>query len=84
AAVAPALRLASGAKDAVGLDLPGRAANLAGRVRVVRAGSPPPGTSVIVLDDVVTTGATALACGAALDAAGIMVTAVLALTSPAD
>ncbi len=81
-AVAPALSLASGAKDQVGLDRSERSANLAGRVRVVRAGAPPPGTPVVLLDDVLTTGATAEACITALRGAGLAVAAVLALTSP--
>ncbi|GDY31289.1 ComF family protein [Gandjariella thermophila] len=80
AAVAPALRLHRGARDSVGLTAAGRAANLAGRVRVVPAGAPRPGTPVVLVDDVVTTGATVRACAAALARAGLVVTAVLALT----
>jgi predicted amidophosphoribosyltransferase len=78
-AVAPALRLAGGARDAVGLDRAGRVANLAGRVQFVPIGRPPPGLSVVVLDDVVTTGATAAACAQTLAAQGITVHAVLTL-----
>jgi predicted amidophosphoribosyltransferase len=81
AAMAPALRLDAGVRDAVGLDRRQRVANLAGRVRVRQAGAPPPGTSVVLLDDVVTTGATAAACTWALTDAGMVVTAVLALTA---
>ncbi|OZM73804.1 amidophosphoribosyltransferase [Amycolatopsis antarctica] len=81
AAVAPALRLTAGARDAVGLAREQRAANLAGRLRLVPAGAPPGGTSVVLLDDVVTTGVTAAACTSALAAAGITVGAVLALTA---
>lgn len=78
-AVAPALELAGGARDAVGLDRAARAANLAGRLRFRRAGRPPPGLPVVVLDDVITTGATAAACVRALAAEGIEVAAVLTL-----
>ena len=80
AAVAPALRLRAGARDAVGLSRARRAANLDGRLRVVAAGLPPPGAPVVLLDDVVTTGVTAAACAAALAAAGVPVAAVLTLT----
>lgn len=80
AAVAPALELGAGARDAVGLSRVQREANLAGRVHTRRAGLPPPGTPVVLLDDVVTTGATAAACTRALREAGIAVTATLTLT----
>jgi predicted amidophosphoribosyltransferase len=78
-AVAPALELAGSARDAVGLGHAQRAANLAGRLRFRHAGRPPPGFPVVVLDDVVTTGATAAACTHALAAEGITVSAVLTL-----
>lgn len=81
AAVAPALRLGSGVRDAVGLDRAQRAANLAGRLAVDARGLPPPGTPVVLLDDVVTTGATAAACSGALATRNCQVTAVLALTA---
>lgn len=78
-AVAPALELAGSARDAVGLGHAQRAANLAGRLRFREAGRPPPGFPVVVLDDVVTTGATAAACVRVLAAEGIAVSAVLTL-----
>jgi predicted amidophosphoribosyltransferase len=82
ACVAPALRLARGARDSVGLDVSARAANLAGRVLVRPAGLPPAGTPVVLLDDVVTTGETAAACVHELQTAGgLTVSAVLALTA---
>jgi predicted amidophosphoribosyltransferase len=81
AAVAPALRLAAGVRDSVGLRAADRIANLAGRVLLRPQGVPPPGTPVVLLDDVVTTGATAAACVAELAEAGVGVTAVLALTA---
>ncbi|HEV2779146.1 MAG TPA: ComF family protein, partial [Actinophytocola sp.] len=81
AAVAPALRLDGRARDSVGLDARARAANLRGRLRHVMAGTPPPGQPVVLLDDVITTGATAAACTMVLRAAGVTVAATLALTA---
>ncbi|WP_236789221.1 ComF family protein [Amycolatopsis sp. GM8] len=81
AAVAPALRLGAGARDAVGLSREQRAANLAGRLRLDPRGVPPPGTPVILLDDVITTGATAAACTHTLTAAGFPVRLILTLTA---
>lgn len=81
AAVAPALRLGPGARDAVGLDREQRAANLAGRIRLDARGLPPPATPVVLLDDVITTGATAAACTRVLHEGGFAVTAVLTLTN---
>jgi predicted amidophosphoribosyltransferase len=78
-AVAPALELAADARDAVGLGREQRVANLAGRLRFREAGRPPPGYPIVVLDDVVTTGATAAACARALAAEGFTVSAVLTL-----
>ncbi|MFD2471086.1 ComF family protein [Amycolatopsis silviterrae] len=76
--VAPALVL-KGGRDAVGLNRAERVANLAGRLRFAAAGRPPPGTRVVVVDDVITTGATSAACVTALKNAGVPVVAVLAL-----
>lgn len=78
-AVAPALRMAPGVRDSVGLQRPDRQANLSGRVLPRRAGLPPTGTPVVLVDDVVTTGATAAACAAALAQTGIRVSAIVAL-----
>lgn len=76
--VAPALAL-DGGRDSVGLSREERARNLHGRLRFVPAGRPPPGTRVILVDDVITTGTTSAACVAALSAAGVPVAAVVAL-----
>lgn len=80
-AVAPALRLARGTKDSAGLNAAERIANLRGRVTVDPRGAPPAGTTAILLDDVVTTGATVAACTDALRQERIDVSAVLALTA---
>lgn len=77
ASVAPVLRLSGRARDSVGLDPDARAANLRGRLRC--AGLAPP--TAVLLDDVITTGATAIACTAALKAAGTHETTVLAFTA---
>ena len=81
AAVAPALRFAPGVRDSVGLDRAARAANLAGRVRLRSVAAPPEGTPVILLDDIVTTGATATACVRELNHAGRPISSVLALAT---
>lgn len=81
AAVAPALRMAPGVRDSVGLDRASRQANLAGRVLVRSAGLPPAGIPVVLVDDVVTTGATAAACTSALLQVGVEVPAIVALAT---
>jgi predicted amidophosphoribosyltransferase len=77
ATVAPVLRLSGRARDSVGLDPEERVANLRGRLHC-RHRAP---KDAVLLDDVITTGATAAACTAALQEAGTEVTTVLAFTA---
>ncbi|MCV7435200.1 ComF family protein [Mycolicibacterium bacteremicum] len=75
--VTGALRLTGFPRDSVGLSSADRQRNLAGRVRVTRPVHGP----VIVIDDVVTTGATACESVRALQTAGAAVQAVVALAA---
>ncbi len=81
AGVAACLHTAAGASDSVRLTASERAANLAGRVRVRAAALPPPRAAVVLIDDVLTTGATALASCAALADVGVSVDCVLTLAA---
>jgi predicted amidophosphoribosyltransferase len=77
--VARPLSLARRTRDSVGLDAAERAANLAGRLRVRHAASPPSGSRVVLLDDVVTTGATLRACRDTLRDVGVTIDTAVAL-----
>ena len=81
--VAAILRMGRGVRDSVGLSAEQRQRNLAGRVRVAGVGAcfgaRGQRPTVVLVDDVVTTGATASESVRALAAAGIRVHAVLAL-----
>jgi predicted amidophosphoribosyltransferase len=83
AGVAPCLYTGGRARDSVGLDAGDRVANLAGRIRFRERAGPPRGSPVVLVDDVVTTGATLLASVTALRASGIEVTGLLALAAAA-
>ncbi|ONI84019.1 phosphoribosyltransferase [Saccharothrix sp. ALI-22-I] len=78
---APALAFTRGVRDSAKLTAASRQANLAGRVRLVPHGLPPPETPVVLLDDVVTTGSTARECVSVLKTGGFRVPAVLTLTT---
>jgi predicted amidophosphoribosyltransferase len=77
-AVVPALRLRALARDSVGLGTSARERNIAGRVLMC---GQPPRTEVVIVDDIVTTGATARESVRTLQAAGIQVAAVLAIAA---
>ncbi len=74
-AVVRALRTAALVRDSVGLGGAARERNIAGRVRLTAI----PAGEVLLVDDVVTTGATAREAVRTLTAGGVAVTAVLAL-----
>jgi predicted amidophosphoribosyltransferase len=77
-AVVAALRMRALARDSVGLGTAAREHNIAGRVVLRRQR---PRTDVIVVDDIVTTGATARESARMLHAAGLRVVAVLAIAA---
>jgi predicted amidophosphoribosyltransferase len=75
AMVVQALRMRAFTRDSVGLSPGAREANIAGRVRVCK----PVHGEVVLVDDVVTTGATACESVRVLQAAGAHVVAMLAV-----
>jgi predicted amidophosphoribosyltransferase len=75
-AVVRGLRMRAFAQDSVGLTTSARERNVAGRVLLSGAA---PCTEVVVVDDIVTTGATARESVRVLQAAGTRVAAVLAI-----
>jgi predicted amidophosphoribosyltransferase len=79
--IAPCLVTAGSARDSVGLDADARAANLADRVRWRATAAPPAGVQVVVIDDVLTTGATTAAACRVLRAVGVEVCGVLVVAS---
>lgn len=76
--VARILRATGGVRDSVGLTSSARERNIAGRVRLIRSVRRPV-SDVVLLDDVVTTGATAAESVRVLAASGIPAAAVLTL-----
>jgi predicted amidophosphoribosyltransferase len=77
-AVIRALRMKALARDSAGLDSAARERNIAGRVLLTRR-RVPIDTEVLLVDDIVTTGATARESVRLLQTAGLRVSAVLAL-----
>jgi predicted amidophosphoribosyltransferase len=75
--VTKALRLKAFTRDSVGLSGAARQRNITGRVRLMR----PLNGEVLLVDDIVTTGATASESVRVLGAAGAQVVAVLALAN---
>ena len=78
--VVPALRMKALARDSVGLGTSARERNIAGRV-VLRGKRLRDENEVLLVDDIVTTGATATESVRVLRAAGIRVVAVLAIAA---
>jgi len=76
--VVPALRMKALARDSVGLRPAARERNIAGRV-LLRGQRP--STEVVIVDDIVTTGATARESVWVLRSAGVRVAAVLAIAA---
>lgn len=84
----PALAMARGVRDSVGLGAAQRAANISGRIRV-RRGAPAielgcgadSATSVLLIDDVMTTGATAAESVRVLKELGVPVDGVLVVAA---
>lgn len=64
----PALRRRPGGTDSVGLDAAQRADNLDGAFLVQAIERPPSSTRIVIVDDIVTTGATLVAAGSRLTA----------------
>lgn len=88
--VAPLLSMARGVRDSVGLTAPQRQENLHGRIRVARRVTeaavsaerlPRRCPEVVLIDDVVTTGATAAESVRTLRCAGVHVSAVLVVAA---
>ena len=77
--VVRALRMKAWARDSAGLSSAERERNIAGRGVLSRR--PPTGTELLLVDDIVTTGATARESVRVLQAAGARVSAVLALAA---
>lgn len=81
ATVADCLTTGPGARDSAGRTAQERLRDLAGRSAVLPDRAPPPGEPVLLVDDVLTTGATIASSVGALAVHGVPVTAVLVLTA---
>ncbi len=80
ATVVQALRMKAMVRDSVGLSGAARQRNVAGQVALKRSATVP-GTEVVVVDDIVTTGATAAEAVRVLQTSGARVVAVLTLAN---
>jgi predicted amidophosphoribosyltransferase len=83
ARVVPLLRMARSARDQAGLSAGERAVNLAGAVRVGRVPAGLSAYRIVLVDDVVTTGATLAECARSLHAAGLTVRAAAVVAATA-
>ncbi|OMC54839.1 phosphoribosyltransferase [Mycobacterium sp. IS-836] len=81
AVVVPALRMTALARDSVGLRPAARERNIAGRVLLRGRPAKLQRTEVLIVDDIVTTGATARESVRVLRSAGVRVAAVLAIAA---
>lgn len=81
AGVAPCLYTGRGARDSVGLGPQARLANLDGHIHWRSGSAPPARAPVVLLDDVLTTGATAASAAGVLRANGHAVAALLTLAA---
>jgi predicted amidophosphoribosyltransferase len=87
ARVVPCLRVGRAVRDSAGLSATGRAANVAGAFELLSLGAPgggpiragPTRSPVVLVDDLVTTGATAAEATRALRAGGVKVAAIAAI-----
>lgn len=79
--VAPCLALARGTRDSVGLDPAARARNLRGAVTVDARAAAPRGAITVLIDDVLTTGATAVSSVEALSASGFPPVAMVVIAA---
>lgn len=81
--VADCLALRRGARDSVGLGSHERLRNLSGNLLLRADRVPPERCTAVLVDDVITTAATAASCLSALEGAGLEPFAVVALTATA-
>lgn len=81
ASVADCLAMVSGVRDSTGLTPAQRVRNLSGGLSVRHRLLPPGDGWVVLIDDVITTGATVAGCVGELDGAGVRVDLVLGLTA---
>lgn len=81
--VVDCLALRRGVVDSAGLAAEERIRNLAGRVRLRAGRTPPRDRPLVLVDDVITTAATAASCVAALDSAGLDIAGVVGMTATA-